>query len=372
MEGEDMIRVGLVGCGAAGMSHLKAMRATRGMRVAAVCDLNERFATRAAAEAGCAHYLDAETMMRTAKLDAVAIIATASAHYRLAALAARHDLHVLIEKPLTVDPSEGARLVRLFEKRTLILAVTFTYRYVDITRRMKRLIDEGEIGDVLELRHVGWVGLPRRYEAGTDQRVKYDELYSKEIRGILFDCGVHTMDLFRWLSGQEYVRFVGMGARHKGYEYPDSGTVLCEMTGGVRCVYDHGPLPYYLGGVDGIGLCMMVAAGTAGSLVWKIIDKRENGRFLSEFQVNTAKGTRVKSVPLFSKCRDKQHAEFVRCVRAGRLVGSFPDPHDANEATRAAREAVDAVIRHQVGGRVRGAARRGRSGSRARRARRAV
>ncbi len=330
------------------MSHLGYMLKTRGLRVSAVCDLNRKFARRAATAAGAACYHDAKEMMGAENLDAVAIIATAHAHYPLARLAAEHGLHVLIEKPLTIHDREGGKLVKLFERKGLLLAVTFTYRYVDTTRKMKRMIDDKVIGDLCEIRHIAWGGFPAKYKAGTDQRKKYDELYNDDIRGILFDCGVHTMDLFRWFSGQEIVRFAGMGARHMGYAYPDSGTVLCQMSGGVRCMYDHGPLPYYLGGHDGIGLCMIVAAGTRGSLVWKIVDKKERGGFVSEFQINTAKGAKIRKQPLFAKCRDRQHRDFVASVRAGRLVGSFPDPREANAATRAARKAVDAVIRNQV------------------------
>lgn len=344
------VRLGLIGCGAAGMSHLNAMRGVRGLELTAVCDLNRKYAKRAAEQAGVPFYVDAATMMKSADLDAVAIIATAHAHYPLLKLAAKHKLHALCEKPLTVKPADGKRVIAAFKKADRLLAVTFTYRYVPSTRRMKQLIDRGTIGRVLEVRMVSWCGLAEKYGRGTDKRVKYDTLYNDEIRGILFDCGVHTFDLFRWLSGEEYVKFVGMGACHKGYAYPDSGTVLCEMTGGVRAVYEHGPMPHYMNGAWGIPLCTMCVAGTKGSIAFKVAVERCDGRYMSEFQIHTKRGgSRSEKVPLYGKLRDQQYLDFVRSVRAGALRGRFPGPDEANKATDAARKAVDAVMRNVVG-----------------------
>ena len=343
-----MVRIGLIGCGSAGMSHLKEMLGTRGLRVAAVCDLHEPFVRAASETAEAPAFTDAEEMMRSVDLDAVAIVATASAHYPLARLAAENGLHVLCEKPLTLRPAEGTRLIRMFERRGLILAVTFTYRFVAETKRMKTLIDAGELGEIVEVRHVSWGGLPEKHPEGTERRRKYDRMYEPDIRGILFDCGVHTFDLFRWLTGREYVRFLGMGSRRLGYDYADSGAILAEMTGGVRCVYDHGPLPHYLGGTFGICLSMVSVAGTRGSIVWNIDAGKEKGKYYSEFEVNTPKRSRRTRAPILDKCRDRQYRDFVASVRQGRLVGDFPTPHDANEATRATVKAVDAVMRHVV------------------------
>lgn len=340
------MKIGLVGCGAAGISHLKAMMSVKDLEVAAVCDINKEFAKRAAKIANAPCYSDAEDMMKAVEMDGVAIITTAHAHYDVAKLAAKHNLHVLIEKPLTLKVPEGEKLVELFKKKGLLLAVTFTYRYVDITRKMKELIDNGTIGKLVEIRHVSWGGFPRKYQDGTENRIKYDMMYGKDIRGILFDCGVHTFDLFRWFSGEEYVKFIGMGACHQGYEYPDSGSVLCQMTNGVRCLYDHGALPYYLGGQDGICLSMMTVAGDKGSLVWKIVNTKEKGEYFAELQVNTEKGAKIKKLPIYTKCREAQYGDFIKSIKKGKLCGFFPDPQEANIATRSARKAVDAVLKN--------------------------
>jgi len=346
LEAGGTLNVGLIGCGAAGMHHLEAMLGTKGIAVSAVCDINKACAGRAGRIAEANVYLDAGMMMRAEDLDAVSIITSAHTHYTLARLAAKHGLHVICEKPLTARESQGKTLVRLFGRAGLVLAVTFTYRYVEETRLMRRLIQTGTIGRLLELRHTGWGGLPRKYRKGTAERKKYDVVYGPEIRGIIFDCGVHTFDLFRWLSGEEYVTFVGMGACHQGYPFPDSATVTCEMTGGVKCLLDHGPLPYHMNGASGIPVGIIAAAGTKGSIVWKIAYQREGDWYLSELAINTKERSRTKTFPLFSKCRDLQYRDFVRSVKAGKLVGAFPDPEDANGATAAANRALDAVMKN--------------------------
>ena len=121
------------------------------------------------------------------------------------------------------------------------------------------------------------------------------------------------------------------------------------MTGGVRCLYDHGPLPQYMNGASGIPLGTMCVAGTKGSLVFKIAVVRRSGRYESEFQIHTKRGSTSEMIPLYGKLRDQQHADFARSVRAGRLRGSFPNPEEANKATEAACKAVDAVVRNVIG-----------------------
>jgi len=344
-----MLRIALVGCGAAGINHLSYMLKTKGLKVVSVCDVNKDFAARAGKLAKVPHYSDAEEMMKNEKLDAAAVITTANAHYPVAKLAAKYKLHVICEKPLTLRPEEGEELIKLFKKEKLILAVTYTYRYVDTTRKMKALIDKGVIGKVNEIRQISWGGKAEKYKAGSEMRIKYDRMYQSDIKGILFDCGVHTFDLFRWFSGEEYVKFVGMGVCHMGYEYPDSGTILCEMTGGVRGIYEHGPLPHYLGGQHGICLSMIVVSGTKGSIVWKIVNKKKKKEYLSEFQLNTEKSFKITEMPIYSKCRDRQYVDFVKSVKQGSLAGSFPTPEDANLATKAGIDAMKAVMKNIVG-----------------------
>jgi len=343
-----MIRIGLVGCGSAGRSHLQAMLGTRGLKVVAVCDINRNFAERAAQTAKASCYTDAETMMKKEPLNAVAIITTASAHYQIAKLAARYNLHVLCEKPLTLIPREGKELIGIFRRKKLLLAVTFTYRYLDTARTMKNLIDAGTIGKIVEMRHIAWFGKPAKYLAGTEAKTKYDRLYQPDIRGILFDCGVHTFDLFHWFSGEKYRKFIGMGVCHKGYAFPDSGTILSEMSGGIRCFYEHGPLPYYLGDVEGIGMGIIAVAGAHGSLIWKILNKKKKDKYYSEFQINTAAKQEILELPHYAKGRDRQYRDFVTSLAAGTLGGSFPAPEEANYATWAAARAVDAVMENIV------------------------
>jgi predicted dehydrogenase len=80
--------------------------------------------------------------------DAVAIATPVSTHYELARRALEHGKHVLIEKPMTSSIREAEALLELADRRGLVLMVDHTFVYTGAVRKMKEIIDAGELGEL--------------------------------------------------------------------------------------------------------------------------------------------------------------------------------------------------------------------------------
>ena len=82
------------------------------------------------------------------KIDAVAIATPVSTHYDLALQALQAGKHVLVEKPLTDSSKKAERLVAEAESRQLVLAVDHTFVYTAAVRKIRELVQSGELGDL--------------------------------------------------------------------------------------------------------------------------------------------------------------------------------------------------------------------------------
>src|ERR671928_1096740 len=115
----ERLQVGIVGGGAiTQVAHLPVLKKMRGVEVQAICDtdlpkaraLADRFGVKDAHD-------DIEDLLRFESLDAVVVCSPNHLHesHILAALSA--DLHVLVEKPLTMNATSGQRILRAADKR---------------------------------------------------------------------------------------------------------------------------------------------------------------------------------------------------------------------------------------------------------------
>jgi predicted dehydrogenase len=82
------------------------------------------------------------------QLDAVAIATPVSTHFELASRCLEAGLHVLVEKPLAANVWEAEQLADLARRAGRVLMVDHTYLYGNPVRRIKSIIESGELGDL--------------------------------------------------------------------------------------------------------------------------------------------------------------------------------------------------------------------------------
>jgi predicted dehydrogenase len=107
---------------------------------------------------------------------------------------ARHGVAVLCEKPLAETAAEVDALVEAGRAHKVPVMVNQTRRLFPAAREVQRLIAEGALGELREIHYE--LGAPFDWPAATPA-------YFRGGRGVLFDTGVHVVDLVCWWLGGE-------------------------------------------------------------------------------------------------------------------------------------------------------------------------
>ena len=89
-----------------------------------------------------------EDLLSDTELDAVVIATPVRFHYTMAKAALSAGKHVFIEKPMARTEAEAAELVSLADSRGLVLMIGHTFLFSPAVRRMKEIINAGDIGEL--------------------------------------------------------------------------------------------------------------------------------------------------------------------------------------------------------------------------------
>jgi len=118
------------------------------------------------------------------EVDAVLIATPISTHHPIAKAALEAGKHVFVEKPMTADTAQACELVELAGQRGLTLMVGHTFVFSPPVRKVKELIDAGELGDIYFI---------------TTQRVNLG-LHQKDV-SVVWDLAPHDLSiLYHWLG----------------------------------------------------------------------------------------------------------------------------------------------------------------------------
>ena len=150
------LRAGIVGCGGISGSHAGAHANLEDVDLVAMCDINRDALNNRADEYGVSsRYTDYEEMFARAGLDIVSVCTHAPLHAPIAIAAAKAGIHVLCEKPLSVDLETADQMFTACREAGVHLAVSHQFRFTPLFRHAKSLIDAGKIGELRSIREVG-------------------------------------------------------------------------------------------------------------------------------------------------------------------------------------------------------------------------
>jgi predicted dehydrogenase len=147
--GKRMIKVGVVGCGYWGPNLVRNLRQASDCQLKVMCDASESRLThmrRLYPEVATTRQY--EDLLQDRDLDAVVIATPVRFHHSMAKAALEAGKHVFIEKPMARTGAEAQELVTLAREQGLILMVGHTFLFSPAVRRMKEIIDAGDIGQV--------------------------------------------------------------------------------------------------------------------------------------------------------------------------------------------------------------------------------
>lgn len=189
------VRAGIVGLGWWGDRLAQAIAASPGVDLAACFARTPASREAFADKHGCRAAASYESMLEDPDVDAVFLATPHSTHADQIELAAEHGVHVFVEKPLTLTVSAGRRAVHAAEQAGVVLQVGHNRRRQAANRRMRRMIDDGELGMVHLLE--AHICVPK------DQvpRPGWRSDPAESPVGGMTALGIHVIDTFRYLAG---------------------------------------------------------------------------------------------------------------------------------------------------------------------------
>ncbi|WP_238439399.1 Gfo/Idh/MocA family protein [Microbacterium sp. JZ31] len=140
----------VIGAGYWGPNLARNFRTSDDWNLAAVCDLDRERARRVAESVGGAPVTtDVDDILSDPLIDAVAIATPARTHHALVCRALDAGKHVMVEKPLADSDAAGEDMVARARERGLVLMTDHTYCYTPAVLRIREMIAEGALGDIL-------------------------------------------------------------------------------------------------------------------------------------------------------------------------------------------------------------------------------
>lgn len=143
-----MVNVAVIGAGGWGKNLVRNFAGLKECRLKTVCDLNEKTLAGHKAAFGVATTTQADEVLKDTEIEAVVVATPAPSHFDVARQALESGKHVYVEKPMTLSVADAESLVALAEKQNRKLMVGHLLEYHSCVRKLKELIDSGELGDV--------------------------------------------------------------------------------------------------------------------------------------------------------------------------------------------------------------------------------
>jgi len=190
------LRTAILGCGGFANVHAKNLIALPDqIEFAAFCDHHEENAREFSAtynHGKGAIFTEFQEMFEKAELDLVVINLPPFAHTDEVELAARHGVHILMEKPIALSSEHAWRMVEAAEQAGIKTQVGFMFRFGEAIERLKELISSGEVGPV---------GLMSARYFCNSLHAPWWRDRSKS-GGQLVEQVIHMVDLMRYLMGE--------------------------------------------------------------------------------------------------------------------------------------------------------------------------
>ena len=192
------LRVGVVGL-RMGRGHLQALSEHPRAEIRAVCDpVEERAQEMSQTFHAPGVYADYEAMLNAEELDGVCIATPNRLHAPMVREALRRGLHVMCEKPLTLDTGEARELLAQAREAGLTHATNFSNRPNPTVRYMKQQIEAGVLGRVYEV-HLTYL---QDWLSDPNAPYTWRNSAAEGGSGALGDIASHMLDLSRFFIGE--------------------------------------------------------------------------------------------------------------------------------------------------------------------------
>lgn len=225
------VRIGIVGLGNIGLTHANTLLAGRVPRLELTAAADRNPAKRARLQ-GVRVFDGVDELIASGMIDAL-LICTPHAHHTEAGIKGLEaGLHVLVEKPISVQKADAELLLAAHKDKRKVFATVFNQRTDPAYAKIRQLVRSGELG---ELRRVSWTATewfrPEAYYASSAWRATW----GGEGGGVLLNQCPHHLDLLQWILGMPLsLRAQCAFGRYHDIEVEDEVMCFLEWENGLK------------------------------------------------------------------------------------------------------------------------------------------
>lgn len=247
----NQLKVGIVGAGYWGPNLIRNFSACPLTEVVAVCDSSPSRLEAIGRAHGHLDLVGSVDQLLELPIQAVAIATPVSTHFQIASRCLEAGLDVLVEKPLAATTHEARALVELARERGRVLMVDHTYLFNNSVRRIKELVEHGELGDLYYIDSV-------RINLG---------LFQSDVN-VVWDLAPHDLSIVDYVLDRDARSISAWGCAHADGDIEDIAYVNVD--------YDERMLAnFHVNWLSPVKIRQMIFAGSRKSLIFNELNTTE-------------------------------------------------------------------------------------------------
>jgi predicted dehydrogenase len=191
------VRIAVIGLGGRGRYFASAFDAHPRAELVAVADPSDKPLGLLKHQYGdrVRYYQDYHEMLKSPDVDAVVVASNDKSHCENAVAVFEANKHCLLEKPMAQSVEECDEIIKAWKSTDRLFMIGLELRHCSLFTRMRELLDEGRIGEVIMGQALDNVSVGGQYFYHNDMRRK------DYVRSLLLQKGTHTIDLLNWFMG---------------------------------------------------------------------------------------------------------------------------------------------------------------------------
>ncbi len=190
------IKVGIIGAGRMGITHYSIINSHPDIEVVAVAESSSVINSLLEKYLKVETYKDYRRLLEKSKPDALLVCTPPFLNDEILRAAASKGIHVFVEKPYTLNYVLGAGLATLFEEKGLVNQTGYVNRFNDVFMKVKNLLAEGVIGNVIRFRTEMFSCTIVKEEEDSGWRSAH-----ASGGGAIYEMASHSIDLIHYLFG---------------------------------------------------------------------------------------------------------------------------------------------------------------------------
>lgn len=170
---------------------------------------------------------DLDGLLNDPDVEAIYIALPNAMHHEAVLAAARAGKHILCEKPFAMTTEHAREMVKACRDAGVVLRIAHQIRLDAAIVRAREIVQSGRLGRLAE------ISLERASAVGS--RVSWRQDFEQS--GVMYDVGVHLLDLIQYVSGQRFVEVSAFTHPDRRQKLPDDTmTVLGRLEGGCHAL----------------------------------------------------------------------------------------------------------------------------------------